>query len=377
MWTLALTLTLAASSGDLHFERSRIGDTTYEACSMFDVDHDGAVDIVSGEYWFSGPNFTKQHKISDIRPEGDYFDDFSDYPMDINGDGYLDIVSGAWFGQTLTWRENPKGQTSEWTVHEIAKVGNIEKPCFWDIDGDGTVDIVPNTPENPQRIVRPLAKRGDNGEVLFEIHTISKVKTGHGLGFGDINGDGRGDLITQGGWFEGPADPWKNEWMFHEEPKLYTGSSVPIIVHDINGDGVQDLIVGAGHNYGLAWWEQGKDADGKRLWTLHEIETKRSQFHEMALADIDNDGDPELVTGKRWRAHSGHDPGADEPVGLYYYELNGGDFVRHTLDYGPPDKTSGTGIYLWIADIDGNGWKDILAAGKEGMYLFKNLGWKK
>lgn len=369
MLLATLSLLCAAASPELTFERTRIGDTTYEACSVFDVDKDGALDIVSGEYWFSGPDFVDRHKICDVKPEGDYFDDFGDYPMDINGDGYLDIVSGAWFGQKLTWRENPKGAKTEWVVHDIAEVGNIEKPCFWDIDGDGRVDIVPNTPNNPQRIVRSHV-----GTATFDVHTINPRKTGHGLGHGDINGDGRGDLIVQGGWFECPEKPFETEWAYHAEPTLYTSSSVPIIVHDVNGDGVNDIIVGNGHDYGLAWWEQGKSADGKRTWKEHGIEEKRSQFHEMAFEDIDNDGDAELITGKRWRAHSGGDPGANDPVGLYYYEVNGGDFERHTFDYGPADANSGTGIYLWVSDVDGNGWKDIVAPGKEGMYLFKNLG---
>lgn len=364
-----LSLMCSAPSAELIFERSQIGDTTYEACSVFDVDRDGELDIVSGEYWFSGPAFTARHKICDVKPEGDYFDDFGDYPLDVNGDGYLDIVSGAWFGQKLTWRENPKGATTEWAVHDIATVGNIEKPCFWDIDGDGSIDVVPNTPNGPQRIFRLIP-----GKSAFEAHTINERKTGHGLGFGDINGDGRGDLVIQGGWFEAPESPWTEEWAFHEEPVLYGSSSVPILVHDINDDDLADIIVGAGHDYGLAWWEQTKNAKGERGWKFHEIEGKRSQFHEMALADLNKDGKPELITGKRWRAHSGGDPGANDPVGLYYYVINGGEFERHTLDYGPAERNSGTGIYLWVADIDGNGWNDIVAPGKEGMYLFKNLG---
>jgi hypothetical protein len=104
------------------------------------------------------------------------------------------------------------------------------------------------------------------------------------------------------------------------------------------------------------------------------VETDRSQFHVIDFADVDNDGEMELVTGKRWRAHLGKDPGADDPLGLYYYELNKGDFERITLDYGPAGQASGTGIYFWVEDIDNNGWKDILAPGKEGMYLFKNHG---
>ncbi|MBN4046735.1 VCBS repeat-containing protein [bacterium AH-315-P07] len=370
MWIVALSLTLAQPDAALMFHRTRIGDTTYEAASVFDVNNDGELDIVSGEYWFQGPAFTDSHKICDVKPEGDYFDDFGDYPMDINGDGFLDIVSGAWFGQKLTWRENPKGQTVEWKVHDIAEVGNIEKPCFWDIDGDGNIDIVPNTPNGPQRIIR--VKAGKNP--TFEIHTISEMKTGHGLGFGDINGDGRGDLVIRNGWFEAPEKPFEDEWTFHKGPPLYNHASVPIIVHDINKDGFNDIIVGNGHDYGLAWWEQAITRDGNRTWAIHGIEDKRSQFHDMTLADIDNDGEQELITGKRYHAHSGNDPGAEDPLGLYYYDIDGGKFVRHTLDYGPADKASGSGIYLWVADIDGNGWKDIVAPGKEGMYLFKNLG---
>lgn len=376
MLMLALTaLVLSAPDAELQFERTRIGDTTYEACSIFDVNKDGNLDIVSGEYWFPGPDFKVSHKICTISKHGDYFDDFGDYPMDINKDGYLDIVSGAWFGEKLTWRENPKGGTGEWTVHDIAKVGNIEKPCFWDIDGDGKIEIVPNTPGGPVRIIR--VKRGKTPG--FEIHTISdpELKSGHGLGFGDINGDGRGDIIVVNGWFEQPKKPWEGQWDYHPEPAMYSTSSVPILVYDINKDGKNDIVVGSGHDYGLAWWEQGADESGKMTWTIHEIETKRSQFHEIWFADLNKDKIPELITGKRWRAHQGSDPGANDPVGLYYYEINGGDFVRHTLDYGPPDRASGTGIYLWTADIDGNGWVDILAPGKEGMYLFKNFGPKK
>lgn len=371
---LAALSTVHAADGALRFERARIGDTTYEACGIFDVNNDGQLDIVSGEYWHQGPDFAARHKIADIMRVDDYYDDFSNFPMDVNGDGYLDIVSGGWWGQTVLWRENPKGNAALWTKHDIATVGNVERANFWDMDGDGHIDLVPNTPGKPQQIFKLI--RDENGKATGEFlrRSITGRDSGHGLGAGDINGDGRMDLIQSAGWYEAPERLFEDEWIWHEEFDLGWGASTPILVHDVNKDGKNDIIVGMGHDYGLFWFEQGAGDDGKRTWTKHIIDEERSQYHEVQLADIDNDGELELVTGKRWRAHMGNDPGANDPVGLYYFDIDGGKFTRTTLNYGDPATTSGTGIYMTIADIDGNGWLDILAPGKEGLYLFRNFG---
>ena len=372
--TLALTTALigvAETGTTLTFERERIGDVIYEACSTFDVNNDGAIDIVSGEYWFEGPDFKNAHKICTIRREVDYYDDFSDYPMDVNGDGYLDIITGAWWGESLAWRENPKGQPVEWTTHLIAKTGNIERPCFYDIDGDGEVEIIPNT--KGISIFKLIRDANGNGTGEFKETKIRPEGAGHGIGFGDLNGDGHEDIVLSWGWLEAPENPYEGEWKEHRD-FAFAQASCPMIVIDVNKDGKNDIIVGQGHNYGLHWWEQSVDADGNQTWTQRAIETSRSQFHDMQLADIDNDGELELVTGKRYRAHNGNDPGSSDPLGLYYYEINGGNFVRNTVDYGPAGQASGAGIYLWVEDINGNGWKDIIAPGKEGLYLFRNLG---
>lgn len=357
----------------LRFEKQRIGSVTYEAAAAFDVNNDGILDIVSGEYWFEGPDFTKQHKICDVQPVDDYYDDFADYPLDVNGDGYLDIITGGWWGQTLRWRENPKGQPVPWKVHDIAPVGSIERPCFHDIDRDGHVEIIPNCPGGPVRIFRLERDAQGKGTGRFSQVTVFDGPSGHGIGFGDINGDGRDDIVLAGGWLEAPEDPYTGRWTWHPELDL-GGASCPILVHDVNGDGLNDLIVGQGHDYGLAWWEQQRDEAGTRRWLKHDIDPHRSQYHDMQLADIDNDGALELITGKRYRAHSGRDPGANDPVGLYYFKINDGAFRRVTIDYGAADTASGAGIYFWVADLDGNGWKDIIAPGKEGLYLFRNLG---
>jgi hypothetical protein len=195
---------------------------------------------------------------------------------------------------------------------------------------------------------------------------------GHGLGSGDINADGRPDFVLADGWLEAPENPLGGRWIWHPEFDLGP-ASVPILVYDVDEDGRADLIVGQGHAYGLFWMQQ-KIADGKRSWTRHDIDPDRSQYHDLQLHDIDNDGRPELITGKRYRAHVGRDPGANDPIGLYYFEIDKGKFRRVTIDYGDPEIASGAGIYFWVQDMDGDGFKDIVAPGKEGLYLFTNKG---
>ena len=359
----------------LKFRKVLIADERYESAGFIDVDGDGVMDIVSGAYWYRGPGYTEQFKIGDVQAEGEYFDDFSTIPLDINGNGRVDFVTGGWWGNTLRWRENPEDPTQEWPEHIIAETGSIESTRAWDVDGDGVVEIVPNTPGGPLVVYKLLTDDAGRGTGAFTAHTVRQEKQGHGLGAGDLAGNGRVDFVLNSGWLEAPESPlaMDGKWIWHPDFELIPSASVPILVVDVNGDGVNDIIVGGGHAYGIDWWEQRMEG-GKRTWVQHQIDPYNSQYHDLQWLDMDGDGECELVTGCRYRAHCGHDPGSGDDYGIYYFKWNGESFAKQIIEYGSARESTGLGIFFDTADLTGNGLPDLLAPGKDGLYVFYNEG---
>jgi hypothetical protein len=111
-------------------------------------------------------------------------------------------------------------------------------------------------------------------------------------------------------------------------------------------------------------------------WTKHIIDESWSQAHAMTMTDLNGDGRKDFVTGKRYMAHNGRDPGEREPLGVYWYEYLKSDdgkkveWVKHVIDYG---SRTGGGMQIPVVDIDGDGDLDFAVAGKSGLFLFENL----
>ena len=364
----------------LKWRRMWVSDETFESAGVFDVNGDGILDIVSGAFWYQGPDFRKKHYIGEVKATGEYFDDFSTIALDINGDGRLDYVTGGWFGNNLRWRECPADPTKPWSVHIIAETGNVETTRGWDIDGDGIIELVPNTPSTREvKLFKLKTNAKGKGTGEFTKHVIYEFPEGqtqgHGQGCGDVAGNGRMDIVLNSGWLEAPNDPLKGKWLWHEDfpkPLPWEGrASCPILVVDVNGDGVNDLIVGNAHGYGL-WWSEQKVSGAKREWIYHPIDPFNAQYHDMMWVDIDGDGQCELVTGKRHRAHCGNEAGEWDDVGIYYFKWTGESFAKQIVSYGPIGQGKGCGIHFAVADLRGTGRLDIVAPGKDGLVVFYN-----
>ena len=342
-------------------------DSGFEAAGIADINRDGKLDIFCGGFWYEAPAW-KKHVVRDVPEQGNYYYDFANLPIDIDGDGWTDIADAAWHNKKLFWLRNPGRAGGEFEVIDIDTPGNIETALAVDINADGQIDVLPNIMNQAAWYEFSRDKAAPHG-VKWTKHQLPKQAAAHGIGADDVNGDGRCDVITPTGWLEQTPDA-SEQWKWHAEFDL-GHASIPILAHDVDADGDADIIWGLGHNYGLYWLEQGT-SDGGRSWQKHLIDDSWSQPHFLLLADLDNDGTDELITGKRFHAHNGNDPGGNDPPCLYYYKFdrNESEWQRHLIHEG---GDVGLGISTAARDIDADGDIDIVAPGKSGLFLLENL----
>lgn len=396
------------------FSRQQLTDEFWaEGANFGDFNKDGKMDIVYGQWWWEGPDFKKRHEYYRVEksftvkqpdgsekayqgykgqysPDNEYSKNFFAFTRDFNGDGWTDILILGFPGEQSWWFENPQGSGGLWAQHVALDVTDNESPTFVDITGDGRPEIVCMS----KGTIGYAEFDPKNPTAKFQWHSISPLVTApgrdgrpanvyqrftHGLGVGDVNGDGRLDILEKGGWWEQPAslagDP---VWTKH--PAQFGGGGAQMYAYDVSGDGRNDIITSlAAHQYGIAWFEQTNDG-GAEGWKRHLIIGDKpadnpqgivfSEPHAIDLIDMNGDGLKDIVTGKRFYAHGNHgDPDAMGTPFLYWFELKreGGQakFTGHMID-----DASGVGTQVVAGDINGDGKPDVVVGNKRGAFVF-------
>nr|WP_305953178.1 VCBS repeat-containing protein [Emticicia oligotrophica] len=351
-------------------------DFLSEGAAVADLNKDGKLDIIAGYFWFEAPNWTR-HEMAPSRafkPREEYSNSFLNLGMDVNLDGWDDVVIVDFPGKPAFWFENPKKQqVSEWKKHIIADSVGIsnESPNFVDVDGDGRLDILCGDKAKKQIIwLQAPTKKGETVWKRFNL-TQENVKGteifSHGIGLGDINNDGIKDIVIREGWFQGTKDLKGGNWVFH--PANLGEPCSHMQVFDVNGDGKNDVVSASAHALGI-WFHEQINEQGQINFKTHTISTTTAQTHSSIMADLNGDGKKEYITGKRFLAHHGRDPGDADAAILLYFEFDSKKqpyYAEHMID-----NDSGSGLNVSVADINKDGKLDIITANKNGVFLFEN-----
>ncbi len=358
-------------------------DFISEGVAVGDVNNDGNIDVLAGAFWFEAPGW-QRHEIDSGRVfpveegkkatiEESYSNSMLNFTLDVNQDGWIDFIRIGFPGTAAYWYENPKNASGYWKKYLIHdSVGN-ESPLFVDVDGNGRADLICGDTKLNQMIW--FKSPDEVGKTEWTKIAISKEgapgteRFSHGLGFDDINGDGRPDVIITDGWWEGPVDMRQSHWKFH--PANLGEACAQMKVFDIDNDGDNDLFTSSAHKRGVWWHEQAispQNTDSV-YWIQHLITEEVSQTHALELVDINMDGFPNLITGKRYLASRGRGEGAHEPAALIWIEFTPGNdpvWINHQID-----TNSGVGLHFVAEDVTQDGLVDIVTANKKGVFLFE------
>jgi hypothetical protein len=375
------------------FREQRLEEFSYAwGAAVADFNKDGHLDITAGPYIYYGPDFTKREELylaTPISPSG-YPPNMVTHVVDVNGDGWPDILATE--SRALALYINPGTQKRRWQRYPDGGGAAVpitgESSVLHDLNGDGRPEVIGTFQGG---VMGYASYDPANPMAPWKVTPVSPPGTGsgHGAGVGDVNGDGRLDILGAAGWSEQPPN-FTGEWKYHPVAfgrwgRSQTPGGGEIFVYDVNGDGLADVVTSLnGHGWGLAWYEQKKDAAGTISFTRHMIMDNYStpnaggvtfaELHAVAIGDIDGDGVPDIVTGKRYWSHqdSYFDPDSyGDPV-LYWYRTvrdkaapGGARFVPELIH-----NRSGVGSQLVVTDLNKDGALDIVTATNRGTFIF-------
>jgi len=356
-----------------------------EGVAATDVNHDDRIDILAGDVWYESPKW-KMHairKVGHFVAGVGYSNSFVNFTYDINRDGWDDYILIGFPGDPFHWYENPRNKPGHWKEHVIWHSACNEGPLFTDLTGDGKPELLLGSqPERQMGFLPiPAPDRAADTWTFFPISKPGDPKTNgtfkyyHGLGTGDFNRDGRTDVLIAHGWWEAPRNRKAGPWPFHPFSLSKPDSDTPVrasTIHteDLDLDGDSDIITSSAHAYGIWWFENLTGGDSPRF-RYHLIDGSYSQTHGMAYVDVNGDGQRDIVTGKRFFAHNGHDPGGKDPIVMYWYEVkrkkgSPPKFIPHEIVAG---RDTGIGTQFLMKDLNGDGRIDIVLSNKKGVNL--------
>ena len=301
--TLFVILLMAQSRGQrMEFRLHEIGEFRERMgqTSLVDVDRDGDLDWVfgcSGEmYWYEyqSPSVWLLHEIGKGAST-----DVGGCPADINQDGWMDFVVGD------SWYENTgKPRSEKFNLHRKNMISCHDNICL-DIDGDGIQDIV-SLSDHRDHPVLAWYRVPEDHEVNWDYHKIGNGIHG-GIapkGYGDLDGDGDPDIVRGNAWFEN-LDGTGGEWQIHaslvpeggNRPDKY-GLALRTWVADMDGDKDPDIVLAeADTKDGRVFWFENQENGDTFVYHPISAHSTKQDFHSLALADFDGDGDLDVCSG--------------------------------------------------------------------------------